>query len=44
MLEQWQYELTGGGRFGYWIDDERHLVGLTGAMVGHPKATNRLLP
>src|SRR2546427_263261 len=25
MLEQWQYEVTGGGRLWYCIDDERHL-------------------
>ena len=44
MLEQWQYEVTGGGRIWYGIDDKRHLVWLTRAIVGHPTATNRLLP
>jgi hypothetical protein len=39
QLEQWQYEVTAGGRLWYCIDDERHLVWLTGAVVGHPKAT-----
>jgi hypothetical protein len=39
MLEQWQYEVTGGGRLWYCIDDRRHLVWLTDAMVGHPKVT-----
>jgi hypothetical protein len=39
MLEQWQYEVTGGGRIWYCIDDGRHLVWLTDAMVGQPKAT-----
>ena len=39
MLEQWQYEVTGGGRLWYCIDDGRHLVWLTDAMVGHPKVT-----
>jgi hypothetical protein len=39
MLEQWQYEVTGGGRLWYCIDDERHLVWLTDAMPGHPKFT-----
>ena len=38
-LEQWQYEVTGAGRLGCSIDDQRHLVWLTDAMVGHPKAT-----
>jgi hypothetical protein len=38
-LEQWQYEVTGGGRLWYCIDDTRHLVWLTDAMPGHPKAT-----
>ena len=39
LLEQWQLEVTGGGRLWYCIDDERHLVWLTGAMTGHPKVT-----
>ncbi|MEA2503722.1 MAG: hypothetical protein QOG36_765 [Actinomycetota bacterium] len=39
LLEQWQYEVTGGGRLWYCIDDKRHLVWLTDATVGHPKAT-----
>lgn len=39
MLEQWQYEVTGGGRIWYCVDDGRHLVWLTDAMVGHPKVT-----
>lgn len=38
-LEQWQYEVTAGGRLWYCIDDERRMVWLTDAMVGHPKAT-----
>jgi hypothetical protein len=31
--------MTGGGRLWYCIDDTRHLVWLTDAMVGHSKAT-----
>ena len=38
-LDQWQYEVTGGGRLWYCIDDARRVVWLTDAMVGHPKAT-----
>lgn len=38
-LEQWQYEVTGGGRLWYCIDDNRRTVWLSDAMVGHPKAT-----
>lgn len=38
-LEQWQYEVTGGGRIWYCIDDERRTVWLTAAMPGHPKRT-----
>lgn len=38
-LEQWQYEVTGGGRLWYCIDDKRRTVWLTEATVGHPKAT-----
>jgi hypothetical protein len=39
VLEQWQYEVTGGGRLWYCIDDARQLVWLTDAMPGHPKVT-----
>lgn len=38
-LEQWQFEVTGGGRLWYCTDDEKRTVWLTDAMVGHPKAT-----
>lgn len=38
-LEQWQYEVTGGGRLWYCIDDNRRTIWLTDAMPGHPKAT-----
>lgn len=38
-LAQWQYEVTGGGRLWYCIDDQGRIVWLTAATVGHPKAT-----
>lgn len=38
-MEQWQYEVTGGGRLWYCIDDEKRTVWLTEAAPGHPKAT-----
>lgn len=38
-MEQWQYEVTGGGRLWYVIDDGNKTVWLTEAMPGHPKAT-----
>jgi hypothetical protein len=38
-LEQWQYEITGGGRVWYCIDDRRRIVWLVEASVGHPKET-----
>jgi hypothetical protein len=40
ILEQWQYEVTGAGRLWYCIDDDRRIVWLTLAMVGHPKPTD----
>jgi len=39
-LEQWQIEVTGGGRVWYVIDDAAHVVWLTLAGTGHPKATD----
>lgn len=38
-LEQWQYEVTAGGRVWYCIDDETSTVWMTDASPGHPKAT-----
>lgn len=38
-LEQWQYEVTAGGRIWYCIDDEARTVWMTGASPGHPKST-----
>lgn len=39
VLEQWQYEVTSGGRLWYCIDDARRTVWLIKAMPGHPKST-----
>jgi hypothetical protein len=38
-LERWQYEVTGGGRIWYLIDDERRTVWLTYTGTGHPRET-----
>lgn len=38
-LEQWQYEVTGGGRVWYCVDDRRRLAWLTEAAAGHPRRT-----
>ena len=38
-LEQWQYEVTGGGRIWYCIDDAKKRVVLTLATTKHPKET-----
>ncbi|WP_369182744.1 hypothetical protein [Streptomyces sp. Y1] len=39
LLEQWQYEVSGGGRIWYAIDDERRTLWITRAGAGHPKQT-----
>ena len=38
-MEQWQHEVTAGGRLWFCIDDDRRIVWLVDAMVGHPKTT-----
>jgi len=38
-IEQWQYEVTAGGRLWYCIGDKTKTIWLTDAHVGHPKAT-----
>ena len=38
-LEQWQHEVTAGGRLWYCIDDDVRTVWMTDALPGHPKAT-----
>ncbi|MEU6968839.1 hypothetical protein AB0A71_14055 [Kitasatospora aureofaciens] len=40
VLERWQYEVTGGGRIWYLIDDANRTVWITYAGAGHPKATD----
>jgi hypothetical protein len=40
-LEQSQYEVTGGGRIWYVIDDARQTAWITFAGTGHPRATDR---
>jgi hypothetical protein len=39
-LERWQYEVTGGGRIWYVIDDARRTAWIIYAGTGHPKATD----
>jgi hypothetical protein len=39
-LERWQYEVTGGGRIWYLIDDTRRTAWIIYAGTGHPKATD----
>jgi hypothetical protein len=38
-LEQWQCEVTAGGRIWYCIDDKHKTVWMTRASPGHPKQT-----
>lgn len=38
-LERWQYEVTGGGRVWYLVDDERRTAWITYAGTGHPRET-----
>ncbi|WP_370945962.1 hypothetical protein AB5J62_43880 [Amycolatopsis sp. cg5] len=39
-LEQWQYEVTAGGRIWYCADHDRRIVWLVLACASHPKATD----
>jgi hypothetical protein len=39
-LERWQYEVTGGGRIWYVIDDARRTAWIIYAGTRHPKATD----
>ncbi|MFJ8737848.1 hypothetical protein ACIRL2_00610 [Embleya sp. NPDC127516] len=39
-LERWRYEVTGGGRIWYLLDDVNHIAWITYAGTGHPKATD----
>jgi mRNA-degrading endonuclease RelE of RelBE toxin-antitoxin system len=40
-LEQWEIEVTGGGRIFYLVDDDRHTVWVVHAGAGHPKVTQK---
>jgi hypothetical protein len=40
-LEQWEYEVTSGGRVRYVIDDQTRTVWLIYASPRHPKDTDR---
>lgn len=39
-LERWQYEVTGGGRIWYLVDDANRTAWIIYAGTGHPKATD----
>jgi hypothetical protein len=39
-LERWQYEVTGGGRIWYLVEDERRTAWITYAGTGHPAETD----
>ncbi|MFJ4504038.1 hypothetical protein [Streptomyces sp. NPDC088864] len=39
-LERWQYEVTGGGRVWYLVDDANRTAWITYAGTGHPKTTD----
>jgi hypothetical protein len=39
LLEQWQYEVTAGGRIWYCPDPERRIVWVVVASPSHPKVT-----
>ncbi|MFI0912381.1 hypothetical protein [Streptomyces abikoensis] len=39
--EQWQIEVTGGGRIWYLVDSDRNTCWVTYAGTAHPRATDR---
>lgn len=41
IMDRWQFEVTGGGRLFYLIDDPEHTVWLEDVALGHPKRTER---
>jgi hypothetical protein len=41
-MEQWEYEVTSGGRVRYVVDDDKRTVWLIYASPRHPKDTGRL--
>ncbi|WP_027341198.1 hypothetical protein [Hamadaea tsunoensis] len=40
VLEQWQYEVTAGGRIWFGVDPQDMIVWITYASTRHPKATD----
>lgn len=38
-MEQWHYEVTGGGRIWYVVDIAGRILWFKAAGTGHPKAT-----
>lgn len=40
-LERWQFEMTGGGRIFYLLDDDRKIVWVEAIHFGHPKQTEK---
>ena len=41
VMEQWQYEVTSGGRIWYLVDETGHTLWLKYASTAHPKITDR---
>lgn len=39
-MEQWQYEVTGGGRIWYLVDIDGRTLWIKATGTGHPKATD----
>lgn len=39
ILERWQFEVTGGGRIWYLVDDTNRTAWITYAGTGHPRMT-----
>ncbi|GAA3133465.1 hypothetical protein GCM10020255_007920 [Rhodococcus baikonurensis] len=39
-MEQWQYEVTAGGRLWYLVDIARRTLWIKAAGTGHPKPTD----
>ncbi|MDI1463917.1 hypothetical protein QEZ54_23305 [Catellatospora sp. KI3] len=39
-LDQWQYEVTSGGRVWYLVDRDARICRIRHAGTGHPKATD----
>ncbi|MEB8339437.1 hypothetical protein [Streptomyces endophyticus] len=38
-MERWQFEVTGGGRIWYLVDEPNRIAWITYAGTGHPKVT-----